>query len=418
MAPYLSVIKSGFLTFPLVALVMLIPYMVYEYRKYGTIPGWKTFLVFSLILYLICAYYLVILPLPADHDAVVSSCLTPQLHPFLFLRDIASATKGLSGLSGLLVAIRKPAVYQVLFNIALTMPVGAYAHYLFHRRWWQALLMGFCLSLFFEVTQLTGIFGIYAHPYRLFDVDDLIVNTTGALVGFWLSIPLCHLLPDIRDVNARALERGRSYPSFTRRLLAFAFDSLLAALVCIPLAVVSPVSNSATQGIEACLIIVVATGVVFMVVPTITKGRTVGQALVRLRIVRPDGSRPAWYCYVARYGLLIWVLLMAPGWVVALFPAHPVEGISVEAVLAVVLAGEAVWMVTVAVRAVSSRLGRHPFIMLNAVMSGTRVMACSQVEAMAAELAAIRDMQARSSASVDVDVVSSQSAPSEDGTSR
>ncbi len=42
---------------------------------------------------------------------------------------------------------------------------------------------GLGYSLFLEIAQGTGLFGIYPCPYRSFDVDDLITNTLGALAG-------------------------------------------------------------------------------------------------------------------------------------------------------------------------------------------------------------------------------------------
>ena len=44
--------------------------------------------------------------------------------------------------------------------------------------------------IFFEVTQLTGIFFIYPKAYRLFDVDDLLINTLGGILGFICTKPL------------------------------------------------------------------------------------------------------------------------------------------------------------------------------------------------------------------------------------
>jgi len=47
----------------------------------------------------------------------------------------------------------------------------------FLRRWWRLTLCVFCLSLSFETFQLlTGV--------GVFDVDDLILNTTGGLIGY------------------------------------------------------------------------------------------------------------------------------------------------------------------------------------------------------------------------------------------
>lgn len=80
-------------------------------------------------------------------------------------------------------ALKAPTVIQPVFNIFLTLPFGFYMKYYFQRSWKQTILLTFCLSLFFELTQLSGLYGFYPRPYRLFDVDDLLLNTTGGIVG-------------------------------------------------------------------------------------------------------------------------------------------------------------------------------------------------------------------------------------------
>ncbi len=48
---------------------------------------------------------------------------------------------------------------------------------------------GLAASLLIEVSQLTGLFGIYPYAYRCCDVDDVITNTLGAALGWvcaWL----------------------------------------------------------------------------------------------------------------------------------------------------------------------------------------------------------------------------------------
>lgn len=42
----------------------------------------------------------------------------------------------------------------------------------------------FLLSLFYETSQLTALFGIYPGPYLLADVEDLICNTLGGAAGW------------------------------------------------------------------------------------------------------------------------------------------------------------------------------------------------------------------------------------------
>ncbi len=48
----------------------------------------------------------------------------------------------------------------------------------------KMLLIGFFISLFIELTQLS--YSVYIKSvYRSFDVDDLMLNTLGTLLGYW-----------------------------------------------------------------------------------------------------------------------------------------------------------------------------------------------------------------------------------------
>ena len=404
MAGYVDNIRIAALLFPLASALLSLPYAIYQYRRYGSISAWKTFLVASFIFYLMCAYFMVILPLPTDRAIYVASAQHPQLQPFHFMQQLrASGLDRIDSLSSLLAFLRLPAVYTVYFNVLLTVPFGVYLRYLFHRRWWQALLLGFGLTLFFETSQLTGLFGLYEHPYRLFDVDDLITNTAGAMLGFWLSFPLCRFLPDLRDVDARSIVRGSEHTSFTRRLLAFAIDMALC------------------QGIVWLWTNVVSLGVTGRYEGAHRRARGNGRgvharALPHARPdARPHGAAPARGAAgrlrgdelgvhrPLRAALLVFLLL--PSWLGALFPTSgvtaasglaPALGIAptsgaelsghtdelllgagaFEAILSSVYA---VWAFSILVRAALSAFKR-PFVMLNGVMTNTRVMSESQIE--------------------------------------
>ena len=70
-------------------------------------------------------------------------------------------------------------VYNVFGNLALTFPLGIFVPILYKnaRCWWATGLAVFVSSLCIESLQL--IFTV-----RLFDVDDLILNTLGGLLGY------------------------------------------------------------------------------------------------------------------------------------------------------------------------------------------------------------------------------------------
>ena len=69
-------------------------------------------------------------------------------------------------------------------NVAMFMPVGFLLYFLFRRRSLPIItVIGFCTSLCIEVAQ-------YAFAVGYSDVDDLLFNTLGTLLGGWLALKL------------------------------------------------------------------------------------------------------------------------------------------------------------------------------------------------------------------------------------
>ncbi|MBR1864913.1 MAG: VanZ family protein [Lachnospiraceae bacterium] len=66
-------------------------------------------------------------------------------------------------------------------NVAAFMPFGALIRWVINRRvrWFQVILYTFSFSLCVELLQLVAKVGV-------FDVDDLLLNTLGGLLGFWV----------------------------------------------------------------------------------------------------------------------------------------------------------------------------------------------------------------------------------------
>ena len=397
MSNFIYDIQLGFLAFPLVALLLAVPYALYQYRRFGAISIWKTFVVFTFILYFLCAVSLIVFPLPADHSAVVESARTPQLHPFHVIDQIRETTDfSLSDRSTWGPALRSPVVYEAIFNVMLTVPLGAYLCYLFRCRWWMALLIGMATTLLFETSQLTGLFGLYAHPYRLFDVDDLILNTTGTMLGFWLMIPLAWALPSMDEVNEQARERGSSRVSLTRRALAAVVDlTVLVVFFVLAWIVLSPTDAQIAKALAvdpsragaktlafrfigglfadpmSALLLALGIGaVLFAVIPMASKGRTIGKALVGIRIMKADGGdAPAWGYWV-RY-LASALFLLIPVALVLLAPEE-IEGVSNNTLFQIVGLVVVVWALTIVARVVGSFSG-YPYVSLSEVVSGTRL---------------------------------------------
>ena len=59
------------------------------------------------------------------------------------------------------------------------------------------IIMTFILSLMIELAQLTGLFFTYPGSYRLFDVDDIMMNTLGGFLGTVLANNINGIVPDI-----------------------------------------------------------------------------------------------------------------------------------------------------------------------------------------------------------------------------
>lgn len=454
MSTYLYDIKIGILLFPVIAFVLSLPYALYQYRRFGSVSTWKTFVAFAFVLYLLCACCLVVLPLPADRAAVVPGARVPQLDPLYLVQCIRETTDfSLGDRTTWLATLKTPCVYEAIFNVMLTMPLGAFLCYLFRCRWYNVLLIGLATTLLFETSQLTGLFGLYEHPYRLFDVDDLILNTLGAMLGFWLAIPICWVLPRMDEVDERSQLRGLARVTALRRLAAFTLDAMATVLLFLVVwAVLSPTdleiakalaidpSRAQAKGLAlhmamglkadpvgAMLLASCAALVTFVLVPVALRGRTLGHAVVGLRIVgvtsfvkhadvgssahgessgvemgnmwlgsaesHGHGSwvegavasslvapRPAGAMAIfVRYGLL-GAFAVVPLWLAVLVP-ESIDGVmSGSAVVQVIVLVYGIWAVSLAVRAVVSAFG-GPFTMLNELMSGTRLVPSATLRA-------------------------------------
>ena len=59
---YASPLLSAVALFPAIAGLFTLPFMVHQYRKYGSIPFLRILAIYLFIFYLLCAYFLVILP--------------------------------------------------------------------------------------------------------------------------------------------------------------------------------------------------------------------------------------------------------------------------------------------------------------------------------------------------------------------
>lgn len=272
-----------------------IPYIAWSFRHGRTGTG-HALIAASAVIYAMALWTYTIAPFPSAGE--LSCDIGAQFMPF--------ASAGVIDWSlGLVGVLSDRMLRQVLLNVVLFIPLGAFVRYLLGVRARTVVLIGFATSLLIELTQLTGVWGIYPCPYRLFDVDDLIANTLGAAIGVFVA-------PTLRKVPGQHDRPSRRPAPVTpvRRLAGMTADlvTVIVPTVAIPLAVrvvlysMDRDYESSTNGTIIGTLIV--TGVLVTFVVPLLMGRTFGQRLVFLRPARQDGSPP---------GTLQWLVRAATG---------------------------------------------------------------------------------------------------------
>ncbi|OMG01276.1 VanZ family protein [Paenibacillus sp. FSL R7-0337] len=294
---YLFPISYAFMAFPVAALFFTLPFLIVQYRRHGYINKIRALMLYLLLLYLLNAFFLVLLPLPdSRHNAAPSGSMI-QLVPLQFIQDILHNTPiTRSDPSSYLNVLTGADFLLAAFNVLLTVPFGMFLGYYFRTRWVVCIILSFALSLSFEITQITGIYGFFDHPYRIFDVDDMITNTLGGIVGFKISLWISGLLPRIEKLDSQE-DLSAKKVTYTRRALAFLLDSILLLAVTILL-------NLLSLSISWWAVSMVY----FLSIPLFTGGRTFGKWVVRIRLRSEDGGLARPWRVWARYGLLYGVL--------------------------------------------------------------------------------------------------------------
>ncbi|WP_307850371.1 VanZ family protein [Crossiella equi] len=281
------------------AVLLLAPFVYRSYRRRGEL-GWRpVVLAFGFLVYGLALVTYTLFPIPvvdAAWCAAHTSLSHAQLDPLRFLADIVKegAVPAHPGL------LANPAVQQVVFNVALFVPLGAYLRLYLRKGVLWATVAGFAVSLLIECTQLTGNWFLFECPYRLFDVDDLLANTLGALFGTALT-PLLRLFQGAPSLDSPEWARP---VTTSRRLLGMLVDwisvTVLGGFLAVSVNLVLhfgfdtwtidlPGGDLVNTVLSMWL-----PAVLLLAVPALTSehGTTLGQRAVRLRRVRHDGTPP------------------------------------------------------------------------------------------------------------------------------
>lgn len=264
----------------------------------------KTIIMFSFIFYFLSALCLVLLPFPSTRDTC--SLQSPDtvhtnLRLFQFIEDILKDSGVvLTNPSTWLAITKQQAFYQAFFNFLLLMPFGVYLRYfLQERRYWKrAFILSFLLTLFYEITQRTGIYGIFNCAYRIFDVDDLLLNSVGALLGFFLAPIVWALFPTHEEVEAKAAEmEKKDIVKPISILLALVIDLIIVQVIWFIIGALTGYS-----GTFEFLVVIALYMTIFGFIPSMMKGATVGMKIMRFTMVNNKGKsivRQSWRRCVA-----------------------------------------------------------------------------------------------------------------------
>ncbi len=267
--------------------VLLVPYVAVLYRRRGELGLTPALAGVAVLVYAASLVTYTLLPLPAVGPGFcVSGGKAAQLRPGQFLSDItAGGTTGLAGLLG------DRAFQGAVLNVLLFLPLGAFLRHLGRRSWAVTAAVGFAVSLTIELTQLTGDWFLFPCSYRIFDVDDLLLNTTGALVGALLA-PALRLVPGQRHADPAEPRPVTA----RRRLLGMLCDAVSMLLLGLALSLVVP--GSVDDRTALALPTVVPAGV--QLVLLLRTRRTLGELVVRLA-PRAGPRRPGLLGSVVRW---------------------------------------------------------------------------------------------------------------------
>ena len=308
---YINNIYKGLLVFPFIAALITLPYAVYQYNKHGSVSKYRTLIIYSFILYMLIAFFMVSLPLPARAATVGNTWrehlnLIPFRQIWLYWHD---KEFGIAALKAYLVS---RSLWQLLFNILLTVPFGVYMRYYFKLSLKRTILYSFLLSLFYETSQLTALFGIYPGPYRLADVEDLICNTMGGAAGYYMAYVFIEALPSRDEIDEKCRAAG-SRVSGLRRTWAALFDYVCAAVVYIFL--LGVIRYMAPGLVGYSIYGEVYSWSFFCVISLVqvlmTKGSTLGHAACRMILVSEEGRAASAGQLIKRY-LYLWLFTDLP----------------------------------------------------------------------------------------------------------
>lgn len=277
-------------------LALLVPILVIQIRRYGTTSPARLLGAAALAVYGTALVAYTLLPLPSGDLAAWCAEYgypTVQLRPGQIFADIRERTAGLP----LGAVVRDISVLQGVFNVVLFVPWGILVRRYLGWGLLASAASALGASLLIEVVQATGVFGLIPCSYRLADVDDLVTNTVGGVLGALIAPWVLRWMPRAKTLAAT---RGEPRPvTVWRRWLGMAVDAVayttLSGLLAMAWGLVGYLGTGQVppDTVPLWLFASVLSWVVVFVLPLATgTGESLGQRTVWLAVV-PDVSRVA-----------------------------------------------------------------------------------------------------------------------------
>lgn len=306
MSSYTIPLLSAFISFAVIAFFITLPWAIYQYRTSSNFNFRRSALFFSFIYYCLAAFFIVMMPFPESrNNSEFKNHIFTQLKPFTMFENFRNVPGfQLDNLDSYPVLFRSFTFLEVIFNLILLLPLGMYLRLFLRKnnKWPLALLIIFSVTLFFELSQLTGLFGYYTYPYRVFDVNDLLTNTVGGLLGFFFAPALRPYFKDhdthpSKDKKALQTHVVAYHAQIVEVGLTLFFSCLISGVL----------SFCFFYGHFLFMLTSLTFFILVVIVPRLANGWTLGSPFLHVRINLPgtDKNRPLIMRFVLLYTPLL-----------------------------------------------------------------------------------------------------------------
>ncbi|MEL4505400.1 VanZ family protein [Luteococcus sp. H138] len=283
----------------ILSIVLFLPVVIWQYRRYGEIAELRLGLLGALLVYCSALVAYTMFPLPHPGTLTEQYCAHRQSLNLDVTDAITRVRRGTRGLT-LRQALLDHTVLELVFNVVLFVPLGWFGRRIMEWKVLSTVLVGMGVCLLIELTQYTGVYGVFPCAYRLADVVDLVTNTTGTLVGIALALLFPRLFPSTDQLEADA-DRAREVDK-GRRWLGQALDAayflvalaVLGFLLALLMAATGLASRQDPGRLwRAVMLVADLLALGFALVSFSGDGSSMGQRTTYLRPVGPCGAAPS-----------------------------------------------------------------------------------------------------------------------------